>query len=40
MLGELFYQLGNQMLQKVHDSKMKMAQSVMLKAAASKKLVG
>jgi len=39
MLGELFCQLGRQRLQKIHDPKMKMAQSVMLKAAVSKKLV-
>jgi hypothetical protein len=39
MLGELFCQLGTQMLQKIHDPKMNMAQSVMLKAVVSKKLV-
>jgi hypothetical protein len=38
MLGELFCQLGRQTLQKIHDPKMKMAQSVMFKAAVSKKL--
>jgi len=39
MLGEVFCQLGTQMLQKFDDSKMKMAQSIMLKAAVSKKLL-
>jgi hypothetical protein len=39
MLGEVFCQPGTQMLQKFRDSKMKMAQSIILKTAVSKKQV-
>jgi hypothetical protein len=38
MLRELLCQLGTQTLRKIHDPKMTMAQSVMIKAAVTKKL--
>jgi hypothetical protein len=38
MLGELFYQVGTQMLQKINDPIMKMEQLVLFKGAVLNKL--